>query len=149
MSADRPGRSVSRSVVVDAPARKVFDMLADPRQHPVIDGSGTVRASLSGPPRLHLGASFGMRMHLLAPYRIRNTVVEFDEDRRIAWRHFNRHVWRYEIVEGPAGTTVTETFDWAPARAPWILEALDVPAKNARSMERTLEQLKAHVEKGR
>src|SRR3954449_13382080 len=89
-------RSVSDSTVVNASPKEVFDLLANPRNHPEIDGSGTVRAAMRGPSRLSLGAHFGMRMHLGAPYLIRNTVVEFEENRRLAWRHIGRHIWRYE-----------------------------------------------------
>ena len=35
--------NVSASTTIAAPAATVFDILADPRQHPRIDGSGTVR----------------------------------------------------------------------------------------------------------
>jgi uncharacterized protein YndB with AHSA1/START domain len=84
-------RSVSRSAVVAATPEQVFDLLADPRQHPELDGSGSVRGALGGPARLGPGARFGMRMHLGVPYVIRNQVVEFEEGRRIAWRHFGRH----------------------------------------------------------
>ena len=136
-------RSVSRSVVVLAPAEEVFALLADPRRHAEIDGSGTVKGVLSAPDRLSQGATFGMRMRLGVPYVIRSTVVEFEENRRIAWRHLGHHVWRYELEPVDGGTRVTETFDWAPARSPKALELLGVPARNARSLEATLERLAA------
>ncbi len=143
-------RSVSRSILVDAPAEAVFELLADPAQHARLDGSGTVRAPLGGPARLSRGARFRMRMHLGVPYVIANTVVEFEEGRRITWRHFGRHVWRYELqpVEG-RGTRVVETFDWSGAVAPRLLELARVPRRNAVSMERTLLRLKSLVEGGR
>lgn len=138
-------RSVSRSVVVPAPAEEVFALLADPRRHPEIDGSGTVQAAMSGPDRLSAGASFGMRMRYGVPYVIKNTVVEFEEGRRIAWRHFGHHVWRYELEPLEGGARITETFDWAPARAPKVLELLGIPARNARSVDATLERLAARL----
>lgn len=140
-------RSVSRSVVVDAPAQQVFDLLADPARHPDFDGSGTVQARLRGPRRLAPGSRFGMRMRLGVPYVIANTVVEFEEGRRIAWRHFGRHVWRYELEPVVGGTLVTETFDWSGALSPKGLELARVPARNARSIEQTLPRLKALVER--
>ena len=136
-------RSVSRSAVVPAPPSEVFALLADPRRHAEIDGSGTVKGTLSGPDRLAPGATFGMRMRLGLPYVIRNEVVEFEEDRRIAWRHLGHHVWRYELEPVDGGTRVTETFDWSPARAPKALELLGIPARNARSIDATLERLAA------
>lgn len=136
-------RSVSRSAVVAAPPQEVFALLADPRRHAEIDGSGTVRSALAGPERLAPGATFGMRMRLGVPYVIRNEVVEFEEGRRIAWRHLGHHVWRYELEPVDGGTRVTETFDWAPARSPKVLELLGIPARNARSIEATLARLVA------
>ncbi len=134
-------RSVSRSVVVPAPPSQVFDLLADPRRHAEIDGSGTVKGQVKGPARLSQGAKFGMRMRLGLPYVITSEVVEFEQDRRIAWRHVGHHVWRYELEPVDGGTRVTETFDWAPARAPRALELLKVPARNLRGIEGTLERL--------
>ena len=136
-------RSVSRSVVVPAPPGEVFALLADPRRHAEIDGSGTVKGVVSGPERLSLGSRFGMRMRLGVPYVISNEVVELEPDRRIAWRHLGHHVWRYELEPVDGGTRVTETFDWGPARAPRVLELLGVPARNARAVEATLERLSA------
>lgn len=134
-------RSLSRSAVVAAPPAQVFDLLADPRRHSEIDGSGTVKGVVSGPDRLSLGARFGMRMHLGLPYVIRNEVVELVPDRRIAWRHLGHHVWRYELEPVEGGSRVTETFDWSRARSPRALELLGIPARNARSIDATLDRL--------
>jgi uncharacterized protein YndB with AHSA1/START domain len=128
-------------VVVAAPPEAVFDLLADPARHPELDGSGTVQGRRSGPARLALGARFGMRMRLGVPYAITNEVVEFEEGRRIAWRHLGHHVWRWELAPVPEGTRVTETFDWDVARSPRALELAGVPARNARSIEATLARL--------
>ena len=50
------------------------------------------------------------------PYVIRNRVVEFEADRRIAWRHFTANRWRYELTPTPdRGTMVTESFDTSRA----------------------------------
>jgi hypothetical protein len=141
--------NVSRSITVAAPAATVFAILADPRQHPRIDGSGTVRGTLSGPDRLELGSKFGMSMRIGAPYRIRNTVVEHEPDRLIAWRHFGTHRWRYELEPLDDGRTrVTETWDVSRCNAPtrWVLGALGYPKVHARSIERTLDNLRAAAE---
>lgn len=140
-------QSVSRSVVVSAPPAKVFDLLATPGRHIDIDGSGAVKARLRGPQRLSPGAKFGMRMKLGVPYVVTNKVVEFEEGRRIAWRHFGRHTWRYELEPVPEGTRVTETFDWSTAVSPKLLELAGAPKMNARSIEATLGRLKEIVER--
>lgn len=139
-------RSVSRTVVIDAPADKVFALLADPRRHPDFDGSGTVKGQLKAPATLSKGARFGMSMRVGVPYTITNEVVEFEQDRLIAWRHFGHHVWRYQLEPVDGGTRVTESFDWSTARSPRFIELMGYPKKNAESMEKTLDRLKALVE---
>jgi hypothetical protein len=140
----------SAEIVVEADPTTVFDVLADPTQHALFDGSESVKGSVSGPPRLYLGARFGMRMQRIAPYVIRNTVTEFEEDRLIAWRHFGRHVWRYALT--PAGATsgqatrVTESFDYRPAPGAWVYERIGIPDANASAIEVSLQRLKVLVE---
>ncbi|MDQ1673651.1 MAG: hypothetical protein QOC98_2213 [Frankiaceae bacterium] len=135
-------RTVSRSVVVHAAPEQIFALLAEPRRHPDFDGSGTVKAAVRGPQRLTLGARFGMRMRIGLPYLIRNRVVEFEENRRIAWRHAGRHIWRYELEPVDGGTKVTESFVWSTALAPRVLELVGAPKANTRSIEKTLERLR-------
>lgn len=140
-----PARQISRSRVVAASPGAIFDLLADPARHPELDGSGSVRGSLStGPRRLELGARFGMRMRLGLPYTILNTVVEFEEGRLIAWRHFSGHRWRWRLAELSGGRTeVTETFDWSTARSPRAIELLGFPDRNRKGIEATLDRLVA------
>lgn len=150
---DRDARQARAERVIDAPPSEIFDVLADPAMHPVIDGSGTVVvAGDSNPDRLELGSRFGMSMRWkVFPYPIRNVVVEFEEDRRIAWRHFAGHRWRWELapVDGGPGTSggrpgrtrVVHTFDWSTSHWPWALELVRYPAGNLRGMRRTIERL--------
>ncbi|MCZ7529723.1 MAG: SRPBCC family protein [Acidimicrobiia bacterium] len=141
-------QQVSVSREIRASPEEIFDVLADPRQHPAIDGSGSVRGVVSGPDRLEMGSKFGMSMKIGLPYRIKSTVVEFDENRRIAWAHFGKHRWRYELepFDDGARTRVTETFDYSTARSPWLIEKLGYPKKHPANMDATLERLAAHVE---
>jgi len=139
-------RSRSADIVVNADPTTVFDVLADPAQHCLFDGSGSVKGQLSGPPRLYLGAKFAMRMQIGAPYLTRNRVVEYDEDRRIAWRHFARHIWRWELEPVEAGTRVIETFDYRPAPGATVYERLGLPSRNERAIEASLQRLKVLVE---
>lgn len=140
---------VARSVVIDAPAEKVFGIVAAPHRHPDFDGSSSVRGRLHGPERLLPGDRFGMDMRLLGvDYRMENKVVEYEENRLIAWRHFGAHRWRYEFEPAGEGSTrVTETFDYS--RAGWgvlFYQLLGWPARNARSIEETLVRLKRLAE---
>ena len=137
--------SVSVSRVIDAPPQKIFDLLADPDMHPVLDGSGTVKGARGGnPERLSLGSKFGMDMRIGVPYRIKNTVVEFEDGKRIAWRHAGRHIWRYELEPAGGGTKVTETFDWSRAFTR-LLGPLVYRRTHPPMMEATLERIEREV----
>ena len=128
-----------------APPEEVFDLLADPTKHSLIDGSGTVREARPGnPDRLSLGAKFSMSMKQWLPYKVTNEVVEFDEPNLIAWRHMGHHVWRYRLRPVEGGTEVTEEFDWGVARVPAALKATGTTRKNAKAIEATLDRLAAH-----
>jgi uncharacterized protein YndB with AHSA1/START domain len=137
-------RSISVSRVINAPASKIFDLLADPRQHVKLDGSGSVSSVKSAPDRLALGSTFSMHMKMGLGYVTRNRVVEFEENRRIAWHHFSQFIWRYELEPVDGGTRVTETFDYD---RPWALAiiAMGFPERNRLGMEGTLERLEAAV----
>ncbi|HET7387479.1 MAG TPA: SRPBCC family protein [Nocardioidaceae bacterium] len=141
---------VSESITVGAPASVVFAILTDPRQHSRIDGSGSVRGLIEGPERLEKGSRFGVSMRLFGlPYSITNRVVEFEPDRRIAWRHFGAHRWRYELEPtGNGGTTVTESFDYTrnDRVSERVMALAGFPERNRRGISATLTRLKAAAE---
>jgi len=106
--------------VIPAPPEAIFELLADPRRHRDIDGSGTVRDAKGEPTQLRLGSRFGMSMRLGIPYSMESTVTEYEQDRRIAWQtrgsgpiggHIGGRVWRYELVPTDEGTLVRESWD--------------------------------------
>jgi uncharacterized protein YndB with AHSA1/START domain len=133
---------VSETRTIPAPAQTLFDIVADPAQHPVIDGSGSVRQTRAdAPARLALGATFGMDMKLGASYRITNTVVEFEDGRQIGWRHFNGHIWRYRFEPVPGGTVVTEEWDARSAHNRLGLILMGFPRRNRRGIQETLRRL--------
>ncbi len=135
---------VSRSVEVPAAAAEIFNLLADPARHHEIDGSGTVVAAVAdAPSRLSLGAAFGMKMKVGAPYKITNTVVEFEEGRLIAWRHMGHHVWRYQLepIGNGSSTLVTETFDGTKSKLPIALILTGAAKRNTKAIDATLKRL--------
>lgn len=138
--------TVSHEQIVDAPPEDVFAFLQRPANHPEIDGSGHVRTAEDTTQRLtRRGDRFGMDMRWFLPYRITNTVTEFEQDRRLAWRHVAGHTWRYELFpEGDGATRVVETFDPTTARMPvavyrWFY---DFPEAYDRQITRTLANLR-------
>lgn len=142
MSASNPAKIVSHSVVVPAPAQDIFNLLADPRRHSEIDGSGSVKAAkVNAPERLSLGAKFGMEMKILVPYKMTNEVVEFEEGKQIGWRHFGGHIWRYILEPVDGGTKVTEQFDWNTNKSPFMLKVMNAVDNNSKSIQKTLDNL--------
>ena len=136
-------RQVCVTRTIGTTPEKIFELLVDPSRHPLLDGSGSVQAARAGgPERLELGTKFGMDMKMGASYQIENTVVEYEENRLIVWRHFNGHRWRWQLKPLEEGRTeVTETFDWSTARIPLAIELLRFPKKNKASIEKTLDRL--------
>jgi uncharacterized protein YndB with AHSA1/START domain len=106
--------------VIPAPAKAIFELIADPDRHRDIDGSGTVQGAKTGTERLAMGSRFGMSMRMGMPYSMVSTVVEFEEDRRLAWqtrgptalgRIVGGRIWRYELEPVEGGTLVRESWD--------------------------------------
>ncbi|HUY16334.1 MAG TPA: SRPBCC family protein [Acidimicrobiales bacterium] len=139
-----PRRRVSATREVAAPASAVFALLADPRQHRAFDGSGSLHEVREGPERLFLGATFAMNMKIGVPYFTRNVVVDFVENKTIAWHHVVHCVWRYELEEVPGGTQITESFSYDNPAGLAVM-AMGFPERNRRAMEATLERLEALV----
>ncbi len=132
---------VSATRVVPAPPEDIFALLRDPAQHANLDGSGTVKGSRGTGDLLGPGSTFSMDMRIGVPYRIKNTVVEYEQDRRIAWRHFGGHVWRWELEPVDGGTRVTESFDWGPSPIGFLYDLLGFPERNREGIEATLDGL--------
>jgi carbon monoxide dehydrogenase subunit G len=138
--------------VIAARPEQIFDLLADPRRHHDIDGSGSVRDAKDSPERLSLGATFGMSMKAGIGYSMTNTVVEFDENRRIAWQtrgsgriggRFGGRIWRYELEPVDGGTRVRESWDISQERGKALIRG--VRAKTRKAMERTLARIEELV----
>ena len=145
LDVDYPNTAAAR-IVINAPASKIFEVLANPRAHASFDGSGTIEKSISGPVRLHQGAKFGMAMKIKVPYRITNTVVAFEENQKITWCHLMKWTWSYELHDlGNSTTQVTEIFDGStiPAFSRWWLKKTGAVARNPKFMAKSLVQLKA------
>jgi uncharacterized protein YndB with AHSA1/START domain len=142
---------VSVERVIAAPAADIFRVIADASRHPEIDGSGAVvKAKPGAPAQLALGSVFGMSMKMGVPYVMSNTVIEFEQDRRIAWktvfsgflgRFVGGRIWRYELEPTDGGTLVRESWDISQDRQSTFLRRGKVPIVTAESMTKTLENL--------
>jgi len=145
------GDVITAEKVIQAAPDAIFGLLADASRHPGIDGSGTVKqAKADAPPRLSLGATFGMSMKVGVGYSMVNTVIEFEDNRLIAWQTrfpgFLGHVlagriWRYELEPVEGGTRVRESWDISRDRQRSLLKLGGLPAKTRANMEKTLERI--------
>ena len=137
----------SASIIINAPASKIFDVIANPQMHSIIDGSNSVRSVIKGPTRLALGSKFGMNMEIGIKYRITNTVVEFEENKLIAWRHLGRWIWRYELKEiSSTQTVVIESFDGTTTPFNLWLKARKAYPYTQKAVAKTLVRLKEYFE---
>jgi uncharacterized protein YndB with AHSA1/START domain len=149
MSDPRDTETVER--VIPAPPEQIFAVLADPSRHKEIDGSGTVKDAKQPPQRVKLGDTFGMSMKLGLPYTMVSTVIELEDDRRIAWQSrppgvFGKisggRIWRYELEPVDGGTRVTETWDISrEVGTKFLLTNARTHRHTREAMERTLENL--------
>ncbi len=152
--------AVSRRIC--APARDIFQILANPVRHPELDGSGMLREPVSTTMISGVGDVFVMKMYFpeLGDYEMNNHVVNYEVDRRIGWEpeagrgHRDAapssqaetrwgHRWTYQLTpDGPDATIVTEIYDCS--RAPED-ERVGMDNGNVwvNSMTRTLERLDA------
>lgn len=145
------GTVVSVDRVIEAPPAAIFAVVADASRHPEIDGSGAlVRPKAGAPERLALGSTFGMSMKLGVPYTTSNTVVEFEQDRRIAWQTampgvlghlIGGRIWRYELEAVDGGTKVTETWDISKDKQAFFLKHGSVGVHTVGTMSKTLDRL--------
>jgi hypothetical protein len=143
---------ISASREVHAGSNEIFALLSTPSRHLQIDGSEMLRGSEHKGPFVAVGDEFLMRMYYeqFGDYVMRNVVVEFEQDRRIAWEperydidddeHWH-HRWGFELVAlTPRVTLVTHFYDCSrsPEHARRLLKGGTVWLA---AMERTLERL--------
>ena len=139
---------------IPAPASEIFALVADAERHKDIDGSGSVQGTRGETKPLQLGSTFGMSMKIGLPYSMVNTVIEYEQDRRIAWqtrgpsvlgRFVGGRIWRYELEPVEGGTRVMESWDItkeSPLTKPVVRMGGDTARKN---MEATLARIEELV----
>jgi uncharacterized protein YndB with AHSA1/START domain len=154
--------SVSRPIA--APAAKIFQILADPANHPALDGSGMLRATPEQTVPSRAGDTFTMAMYLpdLGSYLMLNRITTLEQDRRIVWEPTpgdtvssrnaklpvgasQGYAWGFELEPHGDTTTVTEMFDCTEADR-CVRDAVEDGQSWVPAMKRTLERLAALVE---
>jgi uncharacterized protein YndB with AHSA1/START domain len=119
---------VSATLTLAVPAARVFAVLADPRTHAAIDGTGWVQEAVDRVPLTEVGQIFRMDMyhgdHPDGDYQVVNKVEVLEAPRAIGWLtgtetddghlEFGGWIWRYDLAPlGPSATRVTLTYDWS------------------------------------
>ncbi|BAH50931.1 SRPBCC family protein [Rhodococcus opacus] len=118
---------VTASRVIAAPARVIFELIADPAQQPRWDGNGNLAEAAPGQRVRAVGDVFTMT---LTNAGIRdNHVVEFEEGSLIAWTPSEQghpppgHLWRWELDPLDENhVRVTHTYDWSRLTDPKRLQ---------------------------
>ena len=156
-------KKVEVSRRIEAPATRIFRILANPHRHLDFDGSGMLRGAVLDCPISNVGDTFAMKMHRLGDdYLMLNYVVEFEPDRRIFWEPAPGDVsraeghdpskvgipagyrWGYILdPDGDSATVVSEVFDFGPlpedllrGGGAWINGTTSVSESMAASLER-------------
>jgi uncharacterized protein YndB with AHSA1/START domain len=111
-------RLVKATREMDASAEVIFDLIADPSQQPRWDGNENLAEAPVGQRVRGVGEVF--TMELTGGSVRENHIVEFEDDRRIAWLPADPgqrpagHLWRWELEPtGESTTKVTHTYDWS------------------------------------
>lgn len=109
-------RIVTVESTVRASPEAVFALLADPVCHIKWGSRDNLATAAGGQTITAIGDTF--EVVLVSGVTTVNTVVEFVQDRRIAWIPSPKdgdpsgQVWRWELTPGSAGTRVRHTYDW-------------------------------------
>lgn len=142
--------TVQRTIA--AAPEAIFAYLSDAARHQEIDGSGSLRGTRGDSEPLAMGTKFGMSMHMGANYSTVNEVVEFEANRRIAWKTtgfkglIGGRIWRYELQPTTEGTVVKETWDLSGERGAFLVKRTSMPAATEKAMRNTLERIAELVE---
>ncbi|HEY5304435.1 MAG TPA: hypothetical protein VIJ86_10305 [Acidimicrobiales bacterium] len=104
---------ITESRDINTPATRIFSFLADPAMHPQVDGTGMLRSAVENRPISKVGDVFSVSMTHWARgnYITENHVVEFEQDRRIAWAPVAQKSERSES-HCNGGTTESRWWGW-------------------------------------
>ena len=123
-----PSTTVSATITIDALAKAIFAVLADPAKHAGIDGTGWVGDPVDRQPLTSSGQIFRMAMyhpnHPNGNYEMANQLLAFDPPTVISWKPgyytddgtlaFGGWMWRYDLAQlSPSETEVRLSYDWS------------------------------------
>lgn len=144
---------------VQAPAREIFALVADPHRHHEFDGSGTVQSRAVGPHRLRRGDRFSVHMKVFGvPYRLplRVSAAEPPAEGRpgiLEWVQPTGHRWRWAlepVTDDPGHTQVTEAYDARSQNRVLrrVLALTQVYSRNGQAIQASLSRLQELFDHG-
>ena len=117
---------------MDATPEQLFALLSTPSRHQEIDGADMLRGVEGAEEVSGVGDQFVMKManDALGDYRMKNTVVAYEENFKIGWApalepidgyqdklgdvQVKGHTYTWELEAADSGQTkVTQTYDWS------------------------------------
>jgi hypothetical protein len=116
---------------VDATPEQLFALLSDPARHHEMDSIGMLRGAEGDSALNGVGDEFVIDMNnqILGDYKIKNTVVAYEENRTIGWAPKlhpeggyadklgdmkpGGHTYTWHLEPEGAGTKVTQVYDWS------------------------------------
>ncbi len=134
---------------IEAEPAAVFRVVSDPQGHVAIDASGMLQDA-SGEPATAVGDTFVVHMDRealndfpLGKYDVTVNIIDFEQDRRIAWTITGQleppigHVYGYTLEPADGGTLVTSYYDWSAIDPVWR-EAAIFPVISEGALRATL-----------
>lgn len=136
---------------LNVPSDAAFAVLRDPHRHQEMDGSGFIRGVSQGDRISGVGDVFTMDMegdHMGGEYQTDNHVVDYDDNRRIAWQPAPagtepkgwQWIWELE-AQGSDQTLVRHTYDWSQVTDEALLAKGLFPLVGPEQLEDSLQRL--------
>jgi uncharacterized protein YndB with AHSA1/START domain len=146
-----------KSVTVNAPARRVYALVSDPMRMAEFSSECVGCRWIGGSTHAEVGATFkGTSRNGRRRWSTRSKITEMRTDELYAWdvTYIGMPVarWEYRIEPGEAGgVRLVESVDDRRGRflrrvSPWITGSPDRAARNAETMQHTLDKVKAAAE---
>ena len=152
----KPADVVTVERFIAAPPEAIFELIAHPARHREIDGSGTVRDAKGDGrgEKVSMGSTFGMSMKMGIGYSMVSTIIEYEENRRLAWQTrgpgpvgklVGGRIWRYELEPADGGTLVKESWDISQESPITKIAVKGLADRTATNMAKTLERIEEVV----
>lgn len=146
---------ITASRTLDASTDSIFEVLSNPENHALIDGSGMVQSDDKTDRITGVGQVFSMNMNwdkLGGDYKTDNHVIGFEQNKLLAWKTAPSGEqppgweWVWELTpQGPDATEVKVTYDWSAVTDKETLKKVSLPVIGQEALESSLGNLASAV----